>query len=422
MNYLPSNLSFKDGVAHIGDTSLLDVAKEYGTPLYVYDWEHVKDNIDHFSEAFGSHTLFRYAAKAFICKALVKELHDKEWGVDVVSGGEMATVQAVTGSLENTLFNGTYKSREEIDFFMKHEGGHISIDNRYEIPMLEAAASKLGRQQPVIMRINLDVGAETHPMVLTTGYDQQFGISIGFAEDALKQIYDAPSLLFSGIHVHIGSQIKDPERYQKAMSECAEFLYKHRAAIQAEVVFDAGGGFFSPYAGDEADHELKVYADAIHAGITEHWQDDYRVMIEPGRALVNNPGVILYTAGALKDDRGEKPYILVDGGMSDNPRPALYGSEHKLFNISGGKNGEDMVHAVSGRHCESGDLLVKEAMLPSDTQSGDILMSTSTGAYTFAMASNYNRVPKSGVVAVSSSRVVELVNRQSFQDTFINDI
>ena len=422
MNYLPSNLSFKDGVAHIGDTSLLDVAKEYGTPLYVYDWEHLKDNIDHFSEAFGSHTLFRYAAKAFICKALVKELHDKEWGVDVVSGGEMATVQAVTGSLENTLFNGTYKSREEIDFFMKHEGGHISIDNRYEIPMLEAAASKLGRQQPVIMRINLDVGAETHPMVLTTGYDQQFGISIGFAEEALKQIYDAPSLLFSGIHVHIGSQIKDPERYQKAMSECAEFLYKHRAAIQAEVVFDAGGGFFSPYAGDEADHELKVYADAINAGITEHWQDDYRVMIEPGRALVNNPGVILYTAGALKDDRGEKPYILVDGGMSDNPRPALYGSEHKLFNISGGKNGEDMVHAVSGRHCESGDLLVKEALLPSDTQSGDILMSTSTGAYTFAMASNYNRVPKSGVVAVTESGVVELVNRQSYQDTFINDI
>ena len=422
MNYLPSNLSFKDGVAHIGDTSLLDVAKEYGTPLYVYDWKHLKDNIDYFSEAFGSHTLFRYAAKAFICKALVKELHDKEWGVDVVSGGEMATVQAVTGSLENTLFNGTYKSREEIDFFMKHEGGHISIDNRYEIPMLEAAASKLGRQQPVIMRINLDVGAETHPMVLTTGYDQQFGISIGFAEEALKQIYDAPSLLFSGIHVHIGSQIKDPERYQKAMSECAEFLYKHRAAIQAEVVFDAGGGFFSPYAGDEADHELKVYADAINAGITEHWQDDYRVMIEPGRALVNNPGVILYTAGALKDDRGEKPYILVDGGMSDNPRPALYGSEHKLFNISGGKNGEDTVHAVSGRHCESGDLLVKEALLPSDTQSGDILMSTSTGAYTFAMASNYNRVPKSGVVAVTESGVVELVNRQSYQDTFINDI
>ena len=422
MNYLPSNLKFTDGVAHIGDTSLLDVAKQYGTPLYVYDWEHLKDNIDHFSNAFGSETLFRYAAKAFICKALVKELHDKGWGVDVVSGGEMATVQSVTGTLENTLFNGTYKSTEEIEFFMQNEGGHISIDNRYEIPMLEAVASKLGRKQPVIMRINLDVGAETHPMVLTTGYDQQFGISIGFAEEALKQIYDAPSLLFSGIHVHIGSQIKDPERYQKAMSECAEFLYKHRAAIQAEVVFDAGGGFFSPYAGDEVDHELKVYADAIHAGIQEHWQDVYRVMIEPGRALVNNPGVILYTAGALKDDRGEKPYILVDGGMSDNPRPALYGSEHKLFNISGGKNGEDMVHAVSGRHCESGDLLVKDAMLPSDTQSGDILMSTSTGAYTFAMASNYNRVPKSGVVAVTNGGVVELVNRQSFQDTFINDI
>ena len=145
-------------------------------------------------------------------------------------------------------------------------------------------------------------------------------------------------------------------------------------------------------------------------------------MIEPGRALVNNPGVILYTAGAIKDDRGEKPYILVDGGMSDNPRPALYGSEHKLFNISGGKAGEDVVHAVSGRHCESGDLLVKDAMLPSDTVSGDILMSTSTGAYTYAMASNYNRVPKSCVVAIGKSEVFELVSRQSFEDTFIKDI
>ena len=198
------------------------------------------------------------------------------------------------------------------------------------------------------------------------------------------------------------------------MSDGADFLNAHPASVERAIVCDAGGGFFSPYAGDEVDHELKVYADAIHEGIKEHWSGSYKVMIEPGRALVNNPGVILYTAGAIKDDRGEKPYILVDGGMSDNPRPALYGSEHKLFNISGEKDGEDVVHAVSGRHCESGDLLVKDAMLPSDTVSGDILMSTSTGAYTFAMASNYNRVPKSGVV--------ELVNRQSFQDTFINDI
>jgi len=422
MNYLPSNLSFKDGVAYIGETSLLDVVKEYGTPLYVYDWEHLKANIDHFSEAFGSDTLFRYAAKAFICKALVKELTDKGWGIDVVSGGEMATVQAVTGTLENTLFNGTFKHQDEIEFFMQHSGGHISVDNRYEIPLLESVSNGLNRKQPVIMRINLDVGAETHPMVLTTGYDQQFGISIDFAEEALAKIVESPSLLFSGVHVHIGSQIKDPARYQKAMSLCADFMNSNKESIEGDVVFDAGGGFFSPYAGDEVDHELEVYAKAIHDGIQEHWNENYSVMIEPGRALVNNPGVILYSAGAIKDDRGEKPYILVDGGMSDNPRPALYGSEHKLFNISGGKDGDDIVHAVSGRHCESGDLLVKEAMLPSDTTSGDILMSTSTGAYTFAMASNYNRVPKSGVVAVTSSGVVELVSRQSFQDTFVNDL
>ncbi len=422
MNYLPKNLSFKEGIAYIGETSLVDVAKNYGTPLYVYDWEHLKGNIDAFTEAFGKETLFRYAAKAFISKALVKELKEKGWGVDVVSGGEMATVQETVGTLENTVFNGTFKRTDEIEYFIQNNGGHISVDNRYEIEMLEKAASSLKKKQPVIMRINLDVGAETHPMVLTSGYDQQFGISISFAEEALNQIASSKSLLFSGIHVHIGSQIKDPERYKLAMSSCSEFMNSNLEKVEGEAVFNAGGGFFSPYAGEEVDHELSVYSKAIHDGIKEHWGEGYKIMIEPGRALVNNPGVILYTAGAIKADRGDKPYILVDGGMSDNPRPALYGSEHKLFNISGGKSENETVYAVSGRHCESGDLLVSDAMLPEDTASGDILMSTSTGAYTFSMASNYNRVPKSGVVGITDSGVIELVNRQSFQDTFINDL
>ena len=171
MNYLPKNLSFKEGVAFIGETSLIDIAKNYGTPLYVYDWEHLNDNINRFIDAFGGDTLFRYAAKAFISKALVKELEEKEWGVDVVSGGEMATVQETVGTLENTVFNGTFKREDEIEYFIQNNGGHISIDNRYEIEMLDKAASSLNKKQAVIMRINLDVGAETHPMVLTSGYD-----------------------------------------------------------------------------------------------------------------------------------------------------------------------------------------------------------------------------------------------------------
>ena len=209
MSYLPKNLSFKEGVAYIGETSLIDVAKNYGTPLYVYDWEHLKDNINGFTDAFGADTLFRYAAKAFISKALVKELDEKGWGIDVVSGGEMATVQETVGTLENTVFNGTFKRTDEIEYFIENNGGHISIDNRYEIEMIDKAASSINKKQPVIMRINLDVGAETHPMVLTSGYDQQFGISIGFAEEALNQIASSKSLLFSGIHVHVGSQIKE---------------------------------------------------------------------------------------------------------------------------------------------------------------------------------------------------------------------
>ena len=333
----------------------------------------------------------------------------------------MATVLSSIDTLENTLFNGTYKTKEEVDFFISNNGGHISIDNLNEISLLQEIASKNKRKQSVILRINLDLGAETHPMVLTSGYDQQFGLSIDIADTALKEVYNSDSLLFSGIHVHIGSQIKDPERFKKAMEECSLFLEKNKASVEREIVFDAGGGFFSPYEGDENSQDLEVYAEAIKSGIEENWSSDYKIMIEPGRAVVNNAGLILYTAGAIKEDRGDKPYILVDGGMSDNPRPALYGSEHKLFNISGNKKEEEKVFAVSGRHCESGDLLVEEASLPTDTNPGDILMSTSTGAYTFAMASNYNRVPKAKVIGISSNEVFDLVKRQSFEDTLAQD-
>ena len=365
--------------------------------------------------------LYRYAAKAFICKKLVELLDKNNWGVDVVSGGEMATVLSSLETLENTLFNGTYNTKEAVDFFISNNGGHISIDNLNEISLLQDIASKNKRKQPVILRINLDLGAETHPMVLTSGYDQQFGLSIDIADTALKEVYNSDSLLFSGIHVHIGSQIKDPERFKKAMEECSLFLEKNKASVEREIVFDAGGGFFSPYEGDENSQDLEVYAEAIKSGIEENWSSDYKVMIEPGRAVVNNAGLILYTAGAIKEDRGDKPYILVDGGMSDNPRPALYGSEHKLFNISENKKEEEKIFAVSGRHCESGDLLVEEASLPTDTNPGDILMSTSTGAYTFAMASNYNRVPKAKVIGISSNEVFDLVKRQSFEDTLAQD-
>ena len=333
----------------------------------------------------------------------------------------MATVLSSIDTLENTLFNGTYKTKEEVDFFISNNGGHISIDNLNEISLLQEIASKNKRKQSVILRINLDLGAETHPMVLTSGYDQQFGLSIDIADTALKEVYNSDSLLFSGIHVHIGSQIKDPERFKKAMEECSLFLEKNKASVEREIVFDAGGGFFSPYEGDENSQDLEAYAEAIKSGIEENWSSDYKIMIEPGRAVVNNAGLILYTAGAIKEDRGDKPYILVDGGMSDNPRPALYGSEHKLFNISGNKKEEEKVFAVSGRHCESGDLLVEEASLPTDTNPGDILMSTSTGAYTFAMASNYNRVPKAKVIGISSNEVFDLVKRQSFEDTLAQD-
>ena len=287
MNYLPNNLTFDDGVAFLNDFSLIDIASEHGTPLYLYDWDNIENNILEFTNAFGDDVLYRYAAKAFICKKLVELLDKNKWGIDVVSGGEMATVLSSLETLENTLFNGTYKTREEVNFFISNNGGHISIDNLNEISLLQDIASKNKRKQPVILRINLDLGAETHPMVLTSGYDQQFGISIDVAETALKEVYNSDSLLFSGVHVHIGSQIKDPNRFNNAMEECSAFLEKNKASVEREVVFDAGGGFFSPYEGDDNSEDLSVYANSIKSGIEKNWTADYKIMIEPGRAIVN---------------------------------------------------------------------------------------------------------------------------------------
>ena len=420
-NYLPKNIDFMTASPNINGTSLLELVKTYKTPLYVYDWEHIKDNISDFKKAFGHETLFRYAAKAFICKAFVKELSEHNWGIDVVSGGEMFTVSETLGSLEKALFNGTFKSEEEIDYFIKNKGGYISIDSRSEVNNINRIAGKNNVVQKVLIRLNLDLGAETHPMVLTSGDNQQFGISTSHAEEVVSSVDSSENLSFSGVHVHIGSQIKDPNRYKLAMEKCGSFIKDYAEKIQGVPVFNAGGGFFSPYAGDDYDEDLTVYSNAIKEGIEKTWGKDFTLMIEPGRAVVNNPGIILYTTGAIKYDRGEKPYILVDGGMSDNPRPAIYGSEHKLFNIS--NNSEDkIIFAVSGRHCESGDLLVEEAELPKDTKPGDILMSTSTGAYTYSMASNYNRVPKAGVVAIHEEKALLIIKNQSFGDTALEDV
>ena len=420
-NYLPKNIDFSSTSPDINGTSLLELVKIYKTPLYVYDWEHIKDNMSDFKKAFGQETLFRYAAKAFICKAFVKELSANGWGTDVVSGGEMFTVNETLGTLEESLFNGTFKSEEEIDYFTKNKGGYISIDSRSEVNNINRIAGKNNVVQKVLIRLNLDLGAETHPMVLTSGDNQQFGISRNHAEELVSSIDSFENLSFSGVHVHIGSQIKDPNRYKLAMEKCGSFLKGHAEKIRGVPVFNAGGGFFSPYAGDDYDEELTVYSNAIKEGIEKSWGKDFTLMIEPGRAVINNPGIILYSTGAIKYDRGEKPYILVDGGMSDNPRPALYGSEHKLFNISNDSD-DKIIFAVSGRHCESGDLLVEEAELPKDTKPGDILMSTSTGAYTYSMASNYNRVPKAGVVAIHEEKALLIIKKQSFGDTALDDV
>ncbi|NUR90740.1 MAG: diaminopimelate decarboxylase [Nonomuraea sp.] len=403
-----------DGALTIGHTDVRDLATEHGTPLYVFDEQDVRSRMREYATAFDGCEV-HYAGKAFLCKEIVRWLRDEGLGLDVASGGELAVALSVGFPPERITLHGNNKSVAELTRALEVGVGHVVVDSFEEIARLGYLAEQLGKRPQVMIRVTTGVEAHTHEFIATAHDDQKFGLSLntGAAAEAVRRILALPQLELVGLHSHIGSQIVDTAGFEVAARRLAGLLVlikDEHGVVLPEL--DLGGGYGIAYIeGDEAP-DMKRIADSLREIVAKVCTDAGlpvpRLTVEPGRTIVGPGGVTLYTVGTVKDVEGLRTYVSIDGGMSDNVRTALYGAEYTALLANRVSTAPPMLSRIVGKHCESGDIVVRDCYLPADLAPGDLIAIAATGAYCRSLASNYNYLPKPAVVAVNdgSSRVI----------------
>ena len=414
----------------IGGCDTLDLADQYGTPLYVFDEDMVRRMCRGFVEGFTAKhadTTVVYACKAYVNPALARILMDEGLGLDVVSGGELAVAQAVDYPSRLVYFHGNNKGPAELRDALDWGIGRIVVDSFYELELLDKLAGEAGKTQEIMVRVSPGVDPHTHHHTTTGTLDSKFGFPIetGQADEAVRIALRAPNLDLIGLHFHLGSPIFHVEPYQAAMDIVLEFASRFREEGLNLREISPGGGFAIAYTRDQEPPSIGEYADAIVSSMLEGCQrlgmDVPRLIIEPGRSIVGRAGVALYRVGAVKDIPGVRKYISVDGGMGDNIRPALYDAAYEAV-VAGkaDRTGSDLV-TIAGKYCESGDVLVRDVSLPT-VESDDIIAIPAAGAYCLSMASTYNMNPRPPVVAVKDGDSRLMRRRESYADLMANDV
>ncbi|MHC5216297.1 diaminopimelate decarboxylase [Enterococcus sp. LJL128] len=409
----------------IGGCDTTELAETYGTPLFIYDVAHIREKARGFKKTLdelGIKNKVIYASKAFACLAMYKLLEEENLGCDVVSGGELYTAVKGGMSPENIEFHGNNKLKEELEFALDSKVGTIIVDNFYELELLKELTAAKGVQQAVMLRITPGVNAETHDYILTGQVDSKFGFDVnsGQAEQAMQRALEIDGLLVKGIHCHIGSQIFSSDGFLVAVEKMLTILHewKEDFGYTAEIL-NMGGGFGIQYT--EADEPLKPeqFVKAIVESVKGQCARlDYplpELWLEPGRSLAAEAGTTLYKVGAQKVIPDVRHYVAVDGGMGDNIRPALYEAEYTGMLANRVSRETTSKVAVVGKYCESGDVLIKEIDLP-EVVAGDLFAMTSTGAYGYSMASNYNRNPRPAVVFVENGEAKLVIRRETYED------
>jgi diaminopimelate decarboxylase len=403
-----------DGRLAIGGVDVLSLAEEHGTPLFGYDEAHVRARCREAVDAFGDGVA--YASKAFLCRAMAALAHDEGMCIDVSTGGELAVALAAGVPGERLVLHGNNKSTDELRMALDAGIGRIVVDSFDELDRL----ASLGRAARVLLRVTPGVEAHTHEYVMTGQEDSKFGFGLraGAAAAAVERVRAIPGIELVGLHSHIGSQIFVVSSFVKAIEVLAEFFVP---LDLPELV--VGGGLGVPYVAGEEAPTISQWARAVHdaaagAGIPP----GVRVTTEPGRAIVATAGVTLYTVGTIKDLPGIRTYLAVDGGMSDNPRPVLYGSGYEAFLPRATWAERPLTATIVGKHCESGDVIVRDAALPADVKVGDVVCTPVTGAYGHSMASNYNRVPRPAVVFARDGDARVVVRRETYDDLLRLDL
>lgn len=420
-----------DNELYIGKMKATDLAREYGTPLYVIDEHLVRDNCRRYYNSFvnnGSGNRVAYAGKAFLTLAMCQLINEEGLSLDVVSGGELYTAYKSGFPMDKILFHGNNKTLDEIKMGIKLGVGRFVVDNFYEIKRINEIAKQNNRVQKILLRITPGIEAHTHKFIRTGQIDSKFGFTMvnGDTADAVKKAIALPNIELAGLHCHIGSQIFEIEPYKEEVDIMMNLIKSIREAVGYEIKeLDLGGGFGIYYKYGDAPRETEEYCSAI----LERAEDKARelgiplphLIIEPGRSIIGNAGTTLYTIGSIKDIPNVRKYVSVDGGMTDNIRPSLYSAEYECTIANKVRSVSNEKVTIAGKCCESGDILLTDVNI-SEAKSGDILAVSSTGAYGYSMCSNYNKIPKAAVVMVSDGNAKLICRRQTYEDILKNEL
>jgi diaminopimelate decarboxylase len=413
------------GHLEIGGCDVVDLAQEHGTPLFIYDEQTLRDQCRAYHIAFGARTdLYEivYASKAFSCRAMAELVAQEDLSLDVATGGELAAALAGGFPAGRIYFHGNNKSVAEIEAGLDAGIGHFVVDSFEEIERLEAAAAARGRAQDVLVRVTPGVRPNTHDFIQTGQQDSKFGFGLadGLAHEAARRLKDAAHLELVGVHAHIGSQIFELDSYRREV----EVLFVAIDAWRRDFgfacrIFNIGGGLGIRYTEADQPSSIAEFAEiaveAVRAGAEKHGMAMPRLFVEPGRSIAGKAAVTAYAVGTVKVIPGVRTYVAVDGGMSDNLRPMLYDSKYEAMLANKAEAEATDVVTVAGKHCESGDVLVRDVYV-APPEPGDILVTPGTGAYGYAMANNYNAQPRPAVVMVGDGRARVIIERETWDD------
>jgi diaminopimelate decarboxylase len=401
-----------DGRMSVGGCDLLSLAQAHGTPLFVYDEAHLEARCAEARAAFDDGVA--YASKAFLCRAMARLANEAGLCIDVASAGELHCALSAGVPAGRLVLHGNYKSDDELAMALAAGVGRVVVDGADDLERLAHLAKGRAVPQPMLLRVTPGVEAHTHEFVRTGQEDTKFGASIASGEAArmLEQVARADGLALVGLHAHIGSQVFDVG----SLAQAAQLLGEFFAPLGLEELC-VGGGLGVAYVDGESAPSITEWGRAVRAAVAAAGVEEHvRITAEPGRSIVASAGLTLYTVGAIKVLPEVRTYVAVDGGMSDNPRPVLYGSGYEAFLPRAAAAARRRTARIVGKHCESGDVLVDEAHLPSDLALGDVLCTPVTGAYGYSMASTYNRVGRPAVVFVKRGRARVVLRRETAED------
>lgn len=416
----------------IGGADTVELAQSFGTPLYAFDENEIRNNLREFRNSidsnYGGNGMVAYASKAFSCKEMYRICMEEGTGVDVVSGGELYTALSVGFPADKIVFHGNNKTYAELEYAVRSGVGRIVVDNLYELNMLSSIAAENGVQQGIMLRIKPGIDAHTHDFIRTGQIDCKFGFALetGEALEAAKLAIGTTSVTLRGLHCHIGSQIFDISPFELAAKVMLELYKKIKDETGVELrELNLGGGFGIRYIESDTPRPYGDFMASVAAVVNEACAklglSVPFILIEPGRSVVGAAGLTLYTVGCIKDIPDIRTYVSIDGGMGDNPRYALYQADYQVVCANKANEARTQIVTVAGKCCESGDL-IQENTAVQPLESGDILAVLSTGAYNYSMASNYNRIPRLPCVFIKDGQARTVVKRETYEQIVQNDI